>query len=94
MSRDEKLEGKVFKLPGGKEFKEEVDSLSIAQLESRITTMQKGLEESEEHREANEPLRRAKDEVAELNGPYNDVRKAVKIKTKYIIQLLRSKGGK
>lgn len=87
------LEKKVFKLPGGKEFKEEVDRLSIPQLEARIANMQKQLEDSEKHKEENVPLQNAKAEVKELSGPYNDVKKAVKTKTKYIIALIREKGG-
>ncbi len=93
MSRDEKLESKVFALPGGKEFKEEVDSLSVPVLEARITRMQKDLDESEEHRKENVALNNAKDEVKELSGPYNDVKKAVQVKTKYIIELIKEKGG-
>lgn len=93
MARDEKLEGKIFKLPGGKEFKEEVDRLDVTALEDRIVTMQKGLDESRAHKEENVALRNAKDEVAELSGPYNDVEKAVKLKTKYIIELIKEKGG-
>lgn len=92
MARDEKLEGKVFKLPGGKEFKEEVDTLSAQALEARITRMQKDLDESEEHKKENRALQQAKDEVAELNGPYSDFKKAIQVKTKYIIELLKEKG--
>lgn len=91
--RDEKLESKVYALPGGKEFKEEVDALSVAVLEARITRMQKDLDESEEHKKDNIPLNTAKEEVKELSGPYNDVKKAVKLKTKYIIELIKEKGG-
>ena len=91
MSRDEKLEGKLFKLAGGKEFASEVSSLSVANLEARITRMQKDLDESEEHKENNESLRQAKDEVKELSGPYSDVKKAIKLKTKYIIEILKEK---
>lgn len=93
MSRDEKLEGKVFKLPGGKEFKEEVDRLGVQALEDRIVDLQKGLDESRAHKEENVALRNAKDAVAELNGPYADIEKAVKVKTKYIIELIKEKGG-
>lgn len=93
MSRDAELENKVYKLPGGKEFKEEVDTLSIATLEARITKMQKDLDESEEHRKNNEALIQVKNEKAELEGPYNDVKKAVQVKTKYIIELIKEKGG-
>lgn len=93
MSRDEKLEKQVFKLPGGKEFKETVDRMSVKDLEGRITQMQKDLADSEEHRENNKVLKDAKDKVSELSGPYNDVKKAIKVKTKYIIELIKEKGG-
>lgn len=91
MSED--LEKKLVKLPGGREFMESVMGLSNKDLEARISQMQKALDESEEHREANEALKNAKDEVKLLSGPYNDVKKAVKLKTKYIITLLKEKGG-
>lgn len=91
--RDDKLEAKVFKLPGGKEFKEEVDRLSIEALEDRVVQMQKGLDESRVHKEENEALKQAKNEVSEISGPYNDIEKAVKVKTKYIIELIKEKGG-
>lgn len=91
MSED--LEKKLVKLPGGREFMESVMGLSNKDLEARISQMQKALDESEEHREANEALKNAKDEVKLISGPYNDVKKAVKLKTKFIISLLKEKGG-
>ncbi len=90
---NDKLETKVFKLPGGKEFIDEVVGLSVKALEDRIVNLQKGLDESRAHKEENIALRTAKEEVAELNGPYADVEKAVKVKTKYIIELIKEKGG-
>jgi hypothetical protein len=90
---DYDLENKLFKLPGGKEFKDEVDALGIPALEARITRMQKDLDDSEEHKKNNEALNKVKAEKAELEGPYNDVKKAVKVKTKYIIELIKEKGG-
>lgn len=93
MSRDQELESKVYKLPGGKEFKEEVDALSIASLEARITRMQKDLDESEEHKKNNSALQKVSSEKSELEGPYKDVKKSVQVKTKYIIELIKEKGG-
>jgi len=87
------LETKLFKLPGGQEFKDEVDRLNIPQLEARISSYQKQLDESEEHKKNNDALNHVKAEKAELEGPYNDVKKAVKIKTKYLIELIKEKGG-
>lgn len=93
MARDYELEQKVYKLPGGKEFKEEVDPLSIEVLEARISKMQKGLDESREHKKNNEALKKVSSEKSELEGPYKDVENAVKVKTKYIIELIKEKGG-
>lgn len=93
MARDEELEKKLFKLAGGAEFKNEVDGLSIELLEQRITNMQKALDESREHKKNNEALKKVSDEKSELEGPYKDVEKAVKVKTKYIIELVKEKGG-
>lgn len=74
-------------------FVEEVQGLNIEQLEARIVGLQKGLEESEAHREANEELKNARDAYATLRGPYDDVRNAVKLKTRFIVELIREKGG-
>jgi len=93
MPLDYELENKVFKLPGGKEFKEEVDRLSVPELEKRITSYQKQLDESREHKKNNEALAKVSAEKSTLEGPYKDVEKAVKIKTKYIIELIKEKGG-
>ncbi len=73
-------------------FADEVSRLSAEEINARIVEMQKGLEESESHKEANEELKQARDTVTELSGPYRDVKKAVKIKTKYLLELLKEKG--
>ena len=94
MSRDlDTIRNKTWKLPGGEEFIETVDSLSTEQLEARITQMQKDLEESEIHREENTVLNDLKEQVSMISGPYNDVKKAVKTKTSYIIALIKERGG-
>jgi len=93
MSRTAELEKKVAALPGGAEFKDAVDGLPVEALKARITSLQQQLDESEEHKEANEALTEARATVSELVGPYNDVKKAVKVKTKYILELIKEKGG-
>ena len=87
------LESQVKALPGGDDFMDSVDRLSIPELNARISQMQKDLDESESHKENNEELKRAKEEVKELTAPYRDVRNAIKVKTKYIITLIKDKGG-
>lgn len=76
-----------------KEFALEVNNLSAADLKGRIVSMQQQLAESEAHKEANEALTQARAEVSELVGPYNDVKKAVKLKTRYILELIAEREG-
>lgn len=75
------------------QFAETVLGLNAQELKNRIASLASQLQESETHREENAALQQAKDEVKELSGGYNDVRKAVKLKTKYIISLLNEKGS-
>lgn len=75
-----------------KDFASEVEGLSAAALKARVVVYQQQLAESEAHKEANESLSRARAEVTELAGPYNDVKKAVKLKTKYLLDLISEKG--
>lgn len=73
------------------DFVNEVDTLTSDQLKARIVAYQQQLEESETHKEANESLLDARNEVNMLAGPYRDVKKAIGLKTKYIIELLKEK---
>lgn len=73
------------------DFTAEVDNLPVEALKSRIVQLQQALEESEAHKEENESLKSARTEVTELSGPYRDVKKAVKLKTSYLIELLKEK---
>lgn len=94
MSRDiETIRKKAFKLPGGEQFLEEVAGLDVETLEKRISGYQKSLEESEEHKEENTALQNARNELSSLVGPYNDIKKAIKVKTSYLIALIKEKGG-
>lgn len=80
-----------------KEFAVEVDVLSAAALKARIVVMQQELAESEAKREELSepgcPIYDAKETLSLLTGPFNDVKKAVKLKTKYLIDLIAEKGG-
>lgn len=70
------------------DFCNEVDSLDHAALKARVVQLQQHLAESEFHKEANDELKQARAEVAVLNGPYQDTKNAVKIKTAYLIEIL------
>jgi hypothetical protein len=72
-------------------FVSEVASLSVEDLKARIVQLQQALEESEEQKESDNDLRDAKHVVLELSEPYKEVKKAVKVKTKHIIDLLKKR---
>lgn len=74
------------------DFCSEVDKLDAGALKARIVGLQQALEESEAHKEANEALQQAREALKELSGPYRDVKKAVKLKTKYILDLIKERG--
>ena len=75
------------------EFTDSVQSLTTQQLEARIANYQKELQDSEEHKANNTALRDAKRELDTIAGPYRDVRKSIQKKTRYIISMIRAKGG-
>lgn len=75
------------------EFTATVDGLSVADLEGKLASYAKNQNEIEASQEADEELQNTKALLKELNGPYNDSKKAVKLKMKYIIALIKEKGG-
>lgn len=75
------------------EFVGEVSGLTADQLNNRLATLAKNLEESETAKEEDEELEEAKLTASELAAPYRDAKKALRVKSKYIIGLLKEKGA-
>jgi hypothetical protein len=75
------------------DFVEVVDALGVDELEKRLNTLAKQAEEVESAKEADEALEEAKQAVSELGAPYRDAKKDIRLKTRYIIQLIGEKGG-
>jgi hypothetical protein len=75
------------------EFVEVVAGLSVAELEQRLATEAKNAERIEEQKENDEGLEEAKAQVAELSAPYRDAKKVVRLKSRYLISLIKEKGG-
>lgn len=73
------------------DFTKEVDNLPVEALKARIVQLQQGLEESEQHKEENIAIEQTRAELKELTAPYRDIRKAVKLKTSYLLDLLKEK---
>lgn len=75
------------------EFVAEVVALSVDELNARVLTLTKELEQIEETKEEDVELQSARELVAEYSGPYNEGKRVAKLRTKYLIQLIKEKGG-
>ena len=77
-----------------KEFADEAERLSIDQLNAKLVSLAKYQNENEEAKERDEDLEKAQALAAELGAPYKDTKKAIALKSKYVIHLLKEKGAK
>lgn len=75
-----------------KEFVEEVQALNSVDLNNRLAQMAKHAEEVINTKENDERLNEVREELKQLNAPYRDSLKALKLKNKYIILLLKDRG--
>lgn len=75
------------------EFTAETAGLSVDQLNARLAQLAKDGEGVEEAKESDEALEDAKDTVSACSGPYRDAKKAIRLKQRYIIGLIKEKGG-
>lgn len=75
------------------DFTGEVDRLGLQELEKRLNTLAKGAEENEEAKENDEDLERAQAEATEMAAPYREYKKANRLKTRYVISLIKERGG-
>ena len=74
-------------------FFHEVERLSVADLDRRLNGLAKHAEEIDEAKENNPDLKEAREELNKIAGPFRDAKKTNKLKTKYVIQLIKEKGG-
>lgn len=75
-----------------KEFVSEVYPLDSAQLNMRLSNLAKGLEEVSEARKNDEELMEHRAAAQQCDAPYRDSLKELKLKTKYIIELMKERG--
>lgn len=75
------------------EFVATVERMQVPELNARLSEYAKHSDEVSEAKKDCEPLIQKRAEVAELAGPFNDAQKAIKMKSKYIIDLIKAKGG-
>jgi hypothetical protein len=94
------LRMKVEKLPGGSDFIDSVEGKSVEQLEERLVLLAKDLEQSERAKEKDledlsnpRSLGSLKYAISIAEGPYKDLKKAVNLKTRFIMKAIEEKGG-
>jgi hypothetical protein len=76
------------------EFVGEVQGLSVDDLNGRLAVIAKAQQENDENQENDEELAAAKLNAKELGDAYREPRKALRTKTKYLVLLIKEKGGK
>lgn len=93
MSKDNEKE-LIIKTKAQKEhpaFTDSVDGLPVDKLEANLLTLAKYREETEMAKKKDQGLEKAKAEVQELQAPYNDALKALKIKMAYLAILIEER---
>jgi hypothetical protein len=75
------------------EFVNEVAGMPLAELEKRLSTYAKQVERVNTDLEDNQKIASARELLSELLGPYRDTKKALRLKTKYVIELIKERGG-
>lgn len=75
------------------EFADEVGALSVQDLNNRLANLAKANEENEQKKEDDEELETARETASELAAPYKDATKALRLKSRYIIAMIKDKGG-
>lgn len=76
------------------EFYDESLGLSVEQMDARLAQFAKDLEAIQDTKADDEALREASEKLSQLRAPYLESKKAVKLKSKYLIALIKEKGGK
>lgn len=75
------------------EFTDGVDNLKLAELEANLLRLAKYREETEMAKKKDSALERAKETIKELQAPYNDALKALKVKMGYLNLLIQERKG-
>lgn len=75
------------------EFCDDVAGLNVAQLEARLSLYAKQAQVNDEAKAADPDLTKAKADVRDFGSTYRETASLLKKKNKYIVQLIRDKGG-
>lgn len=73
------------------EFVEECANLTAAEIDTRLSKNAQDLDKVEVSEEEDEEYQAARDNSRELGAPYRDAKKVLKLKSKYLISLLKER---
>lgn len=76
------------------EFYEEVQTLAETDMVGRLAQTAKDSEAVFDAKEADEALQEAKQHATQLGAPYSDSLKAIRLRSRYLIKLLKDRGAK
>jgi len=76
------------------DFIEATAGLSVEDLELKLSTYAKSQEEIIVSQEEDTKLSDTKELLKELNAPYGDAKKAIRLKMRFIIAAIKDAGGK
>ena len=75
------------------DFAKEVANKDVDALNTTLLNLAKGAVDNQLAQEADEALAQAKAEAKEFGAPYRDIKKAIRLKSHYLRQLISEKGG-
>lgn len=75
-------------------FVEETNGMSVSDLNARLNKLVKDNDDIQTAMDDNQKITDAKELLKELKGPYTDGIKENKLKIKYLIELIKEKGGR
>lgn len=75
------------------DFCVEVQRLDVNGLNSKLLAYAKHSEEIEDSKENDEGLAQAKETVKDMSAPYRDAKKALRLKMRYIMGMIKDQGG-
>lgn len=73
------------------EFAEAIDAATAADMDNRLAELAKNHEQVVEAKDADDGLAAAREEANNLAAPYNDSLKLIRLKSRYIIKILKER---
>jgi hypothetical protein len=74
-------------------YAEEIMGRNVDKLNAELAKLSKDNETNEEAKEDDEDYEKARAKASELGAPYRDAKKAIRLRTRFVISTIKDKGG-